>query len=116
MNMTDIVERIKSRINDAPLTAEYLLDDALAEIERLRAALQPFSEIGARLSAVNSKSDQSVLIGASAVRLNLHPLTGQSFVDAFNAYQQSPNEVPEKSCQCGITSEGRCPVCMGRAR
>lgn len=67
------------------------LQQARAEVERLKAALGPFSEIGARLSAAHSKSDQSTLLGASAVRLNLHPLTGQNFVDAFNAYQQYAN-------------------------
>ena len=33
--MTDLIERISSRPNDAPLPTEYLLDDAADEIERL---------------------------------------------------------------------------------
>ena len=34
--MTDIVERIQSRIHDAPLPTEYLLDEAADEIEWLK--------------------------------------------------------------------------------
>ncbi len=34
--MTDIVERIRNRIHDAPMPTEHLLDDAADEIERLR--------------------------------------------------------------------------------
>jgi hypothetical protein len=38
--MTDIIERIRSRPNDAPMSAERLLDEAANVIEGLRAALQ----------------------------------------------------------------------------
>jgi hypothetical protein len=34
---TDIVERIRGRIHDAPMPTEHMLDDAAEEIERLRA-------------------------------------------------------------------------------
>ena len=33
--MTDIVERLRNRINDAPMPTERLLDEAADEIERL---------------------------------------------------------------------------------
>ena len=35
--MTDIVERIKTRIHDSPMPIEHLLDDCAEEIKRLRA-------------------------------------------------------------------------------
>lgn len=34
--MTDLVQRIRDRPNDAPLPTERLLDEAADEIERLR--------------------------------------------------------------------------------
>lgn len=37
--MADIVERIRERPHDAPMPTERLLDEAAAEIARLRAAL-----------------------------------------------------------------------------
>jgi hypothetical protein len=37
---TSIVERIRSRVHDAPMPTEWLLDDAADEIERLRRALE----------------------------------------------------------------------------
>jgi hypothetical protein len=43
----DIVERIRNRLNDAPLPTEYLLDEAADEIERLRA------DLGTALRLVN---------------------------------------------------------------
>ncbi len=36
----DIVERIGTRLNDAPMPTEHLLDDDADEIERLRTALR----------------------------------------------------------------------------
>ena len=38
-SMTDVVQRIRSRSNDAPLPTERLLDEAADEIECLRSAL-----------------------------------------------------------------------------
>lgn len=35
--MTDIIDRIRNRIHDAPMPTEHLLDEAADEIERLRA-------------------------------------------------------------------------------
>jgi hypothetical protein len=40
VGQTDIVERIKGRLNDAPMPTERLLDECAAEIERLRTALR----------------------------------------------------------------------------
>jgi hypothetical protein len=40
VGQTDIVERIKGRLNDAPMPTEWLLDECAAEIERLRTALR----------------------------------------------------------------------------
>ena len=37
--MTDIVERIRNRIHDAPMETERLLDEAAEEIELLRLEL-----------------------------------------------------------------------------
>ena len=56
------------------------------EVERLRTAIKPFADIGQRLHEANQRSDQSVLIGASARFLKLEPLTGQDFVNAFLAH------------------------------
>jgi hypothetical protein len=40
VGQTDIVERIKGRLNDAPMPTERLLDECAAEIERLRERLE----------------------------------------------------------------------------
>ena len=39
-DVQDIVERLRERINDSPMPAERLIDEASEEIERLRAALE----------------------------------------------------------------------------
>lgn len=90
--MADILTRLRDRINDSHMDAEHLMDDAADEIERLRAALKPFAEIGERLHAANQRSDQSVLIGASARFLKLEPLTGRDFVNAHLAHEQRGRE------------------------
>lgn len=40
----DIVERIKSRLNDAPMPTERLLDECATEIDRLRSILRAAHE------------------------------------------------------------------------
>lgn len=39
-----IVERINSRIHDAPMPTEHLLDEAAERIKELERALEPFAE------------------------------------------------------------------------
>lgn len=85
----DIVDRLQATRADmlGSEDEEHFRDchDAVNEIRRLRAAIKPFAEVGERLASANQKSDQSVLIGASARFLNLEPLTGQAFVEAHKA-------------------------------
>jgi hypothetical protein len=40
INITDIVKRIRSRPNDAPMPTEHLLDEAADRIKKLEAALR----------------------------------------------------------------------------
>lgn len=58
---------------------------------RLREALEPFAVLGRSLYEANQRSDQSVLIGASAEFLNLRPLIGQHFVNAHLALSAHPH-------------------------
>lgn len=46
----DIVERIRNRLNDAPMPTERLLDEAADEIERLRAARASAFEEAAKIA------------------------------------------------------------------
>jgi hypothetical protein len=43
--MTDIVDRLRNRVHDAPLPTERLLDEAADEIERLRETLKEIAEV-----------------------------------------------------------------------
>ena len=42
----DIVLRLRSRPNDSPMHAEYMMDDAADEIDRLREALEKILDEG----------------------------------------------------------------------
>lgn len=108
----DISQRLKNRDPQYSSAREYSLKidgelvsdiiEARMEIDRLRAALKPFAAIGEGLHAANLKSGQSTLIGASARFLKLEPLTGQDFVNAYRALQQS-----ERTChKCGSPTGG----------
>jgi hypothetical protein len=50
--MNDIAERLKNRSNDAPIPTEHLLDEAAAEITRLRARVGELEEALEPLAAM----------------------------------------------------------------
>lgn len=60
--------------------------DAIAEIDRLRAALKPFAEVGKRFVAAVASG--AIPAGASLSRLKTDPLIASDLVAAANAFQQ----------------------------
>ncbi len=60
--MSDLVDRLRNRIHDAPMPTEHMLDEAADEIERLRKALGRIQ-----------RGSLSVLLDAALSESPIHP-------------------------------------------
>jgi hypothetical protein len=79
--LMDIVERIRREASKQDMLVCEDMLQAVDEIERLRAALEPFAVIGRKIAHAVGDT-KSFPPGASARYLKLEPLVVQNFVDA----------------------------------
>lgn len=91
MTERDLIERLDAEANQHGPPTSDLLRAARDEIERLRAALKPFAEVGEKFAPYCAPTG-AWPPDASARFMNLEPLKVSDFVAAYRTFEAGTHE------------------------